>query len=228
MTPIILDTTVAIIIILSVAVAYFRGFLKEALTIVTIGGGAASAFFLGPLLSPGFQRWMGAGQNEDRSHDLFGFIPPEVAGTFFAYLSAFFAVFLLLMFAGMSISGSLKAMGFGPMDRFLGMIFGFARAVLLIFLFYMPFGYFMQPQEYPAWAKESLSVPVLDKMYLWFQDYISRDNENADGKEGPDSVKGKLERMKKGLKEQRDNPTETPDLLPDESGYDYAPQESQP
>ena len=218
MTPLLLDSVVGIIILLSVGVAFYRGFLKEALTIVTLAGGAAGAYFLGPMMSPTFQKWMGAGQNEDRSHDLFGFIPPEVSGTFFAYTVGFFGVFVVLMFAGMSISGSLKAMGFGPVDRFLGMVFGFARAVLLIFLIYLPFGYFMQPQEYPTWAKESLSVPVLSKMYVWFDDYLNpKEGEEGTNKNpDPDSLEGRLNKLKEHTPKDSGVPDHQ-DLLPEES-----------
>ena len=43
MTPIILDTAVIIVILLSVIVAFFRGFVKEVLTIVNLIGAAAAS-----------------------------------------------------------------------------------------------------------------------------------------------------------------------------------------
>lgn len=205
MSPILLDTIVAIVLILSTLVATFRGFVKEMLTIVNLAGAAAAAYFLGPLLKPSFNGWLGVPKEEGEKTDaIWGVVPPEVMSMFLSYASAFFVVFIVLTLAGLYVSGTIKALGLGPVDRVMGAAFGAARGFLLVLLVYLPFGYFMHPEEYPDWAKHSLSVPLLEKAYVFGNDYLNPEDavekiveEPAD----PDSLKGRLQNMSRQIKD---------------------------
>lgn len=218
MTPIILDTAVIIVILLSVIVAFFRGFVKEVLTIVNLIGAAAASWYLGGQFSPAFQKWMGAGQPlaaGEKPHKVLGLVPPEVAGTFLSYFAVFFVTLIILALAGMAISGSVKAMGLGPLDKFLGMVFGALRGFLLVLLMYAPFAHFMPPdkEKYPQWAEESLSFGILDSSYRWVKDTFG-DEEAAAGE--PQEEEGPLGRR---LKKMGD------DILREQEKKSAAPQE---
>lgn len=230
MSPVLLDTVIAIVILLSVGVSFFRGFVKEMLTIVNLLGAALAAWFIGPHLIGSFKGWLGVGPN---AKDIWGMIPPEVMATFLSYATAFFTVFLVLMLAGMSIAGTIKAMGLGPLDRIMGMVFGALRGFLLVFLIYLPFGYFMAPENYPQWAKDSISVAALDRAYVWTDEYLAAREEEQkaaveaenSGQEDPDSVKSKLQKMKESLRYDRrkgyeEDPLAKPseDILDDDRG----------
>jgi membrane protein required for colicin V production len=209
MSAILLDSIVGIVIILSIIIAFFRGFVREMLTIVNLAGAAAAAYFFGPHLKSIFNGWFGVvpeGKGP-RPDDIWGVIPPEIMAAFLSYACAFFGVFLILTLAGLYISGSVKALGLGNADKALGMAFGAARGFLLVFLFYLPFAYFMVPEEYPKWAKDSVSVVALQKAYEAGNEYLKKDKERGDEDEGgdadPNSLAGKMKRMADDLARKR-------------------------
>lgn len=225
MTPILLDSIVAIVIILSTLVALFRGFVKEMLTIVNIAGAGAAAWFLGGLLKPSFTNWLVEPVKEgEKAKAIWGVVPPDVMASFLSYATVFFGVFIVLMLAGLYISGTVKALGLGPADRTLGAAFGAARGFLLVFLIYLPFGYFMHPEEYPDWAKHSISVPLLEKTYNWGNEYLKEGEPSAEGAEetpaDPNSLKGRFEKMSESLDKEgeTDETTETMQPSPDGGG----------
>jgi membrane protein required for colicin V production len=200
MTPILLDSIVVVVLLLSIVIAFFRGFIKEMLTIVNLGAAAAAAYLFGPMLLPSFRGWLGIEEGaEKKAADIFGVIPPEVMAHFLSYLCVFFGVFVILTLAGIAISGSVKALGLGPIDRMLGMAFGAARGFLLVFLIYLPFGFFMQPDQLPDWAKDSISVSLLDKSYRYADGYMkgeeNGDTAAAEEPVDPNSIQGKLRGM---------------------------------
>lgn len=189
MSPLLLDSVVLIVILLSALFAFFRGFVKELLTIVNLGGAAAAAYFFGPDARPFFdgqfdvQAYQDAPEKMKGSFEIWGLIPPDIMSAFCAYASVFFFVFIILTMAGFYISGAIKAMGLGPVDRILGLLFGAVRGALLVFLAYLPFGYFMSPEKYPDWAKESYSLPVLHSAYEYGQEYMAEDGKGEDLRE---------------------------------------------
>lgn len=203
MTPIMLDTAVIIVILLSVIAAFFRGFVKEVLTIVNILGAAAAAWYLGGQFAPTFQKWMGAGEpvaDGEKARKVLGLFPPEVMGTFLSYFVVFFIALIILALAGMAISSSVKAMGLGPLDKALGMVFGALRGFLLVLLVYMPFAYFSPPEKskYPDWVEESISFSVLDSTYNWLQEYFGEGDKTPAVDDGDDEPRGPITgRLKK-------------------------------
>lgn len=198
MSPILLDSAVGIVILLSVVFAYFRGFVKEMLTIVNLGGAAAASYFFAPQLRPQFNEWFGVVANaKEKAAPIWGLVPPEIMAAFCAYASAFFGVFLILTLAGLYISSSVTALGLKPVDKVLGVAFGALRGFMIVFLFYLPFAYFMKPTEYPAWAQSSVSVAVLQDAYEAGKKYMDQTDPAGPGSqmEQPDSMTVRLRRM---------------------------------
>jgi membrane protein required for colicin V production len=219
MTPILLDTAVIIVILLSVIVAFFRGFVKEVLTIVNLLGAAVAAWYLGGQFAPQFQKWMGAGQkvaDGEKAHKVLGLVTPEVAGTFLSYFTVFFITLIILGLAGMAIAASVKAMGLGPLDKALGMVFGALRGFLLVLLIYVPFAYFMPPdkKKYPDWVEESMSFVALDASYNWLEKYMGEKKEELADRAGDDKPDGpftrRLKKMEDDLLRKQTPPDEAP------------------
>lgn len=191
MTPLLLDTTLVIIMLLSILIALFRGFVKEVLTIVNLLGASAAAYLLSPMAVPGFKNWLAsgaegaekaAGEATDKADYIFGVIPPDVMAVFLAYAAVFFGVFLILSLAGMAISGGVKSLGLGGLDRTLGIVFGALRGYLFIFLVYAPFAFALSPEKMPTWVTGSMSHVALDKTYKVVDGYF-RDGTLPDVKE---------------------------------------------
>lgn len=214
MTPVLLDTVVGIVILLSIVIAFFRGFIKEVLTIVNLGLAAGAAYIIGPQLIPTCRGWLGiADDPQQKLQDIWGLIPPQVMATFMAYAIVYFGVFLVLTLAGMAISTGAKAMGLGPVDRVLGMLFGAARGFLLVFLIYLPFGFFMKPQQLPEWARESVSVRVLDDSYRWADEYLKK-QENTE--ERVDALRGKFKEITNDVLPKKDGESGEEEILRDD------------
>ncbi len=190
-----LDSVVGIVLLLSVIISFFRGFVREMLTIVNLVGAAAGAYFLAKPLKPQFDEWLNVPVDDTQKAELvWGLIPPEIMSSFLSYACPFFGVFLILTLAGLYISGTVKALGLGPADKTLGMVFGAIRGFLLVFLAYLPFAYFMVPEEYPDWAKNSISVGYLEKAYEAGDEYFNPKKKNEEGEDvaDPDSIAGRL------------------------------------
>jgi len=195
MSPILFDTIIGIIIILSTVIAFFRGFVREVLTIVNLLAATAAAYYLGDDLIPSMQSWLGVESGKE-AEEIFGVIPPDVLGVFLAYAAVFFGTFIILILAGMAISSTIDAMGLGALDKTLGMLFGAFRGYLLIFLLYIPFAAIMPPSkfDYPKFFTESLTFMALDKSYAWLDDYTGEE-ESEDGKKKPGIITQHLKNM---------------------------------
>lgn len=195
MSPILFDTIIGIVIILSAVIAFFRGFVREVLTIVNLLAATAAAYYLGDDLIPSMQSWLGADGGKD-AEEILGVIPPDVLGVFLAYAVVFFGTFIILILAGMAISSTIDAMGLGALDKTLGMLFGAFRGYLLVFLLYIPFAAIMPPAkfDYPKFFTESLTFMALDKSYNWLDEYTGEE-EGEDGKKKPGIITKHLKNM---------------------------------
>lgn len=233
MTPIMLDSVVAILILLSMIFAFFRGFVREMLTIVNIVGSSAAAYYLSPLTATWFEGlFMGDAKDIEHAPRVFGIFPADIMAVFASYTAVFFAVFLILTLAGLYISSTVKALGLGPADKTLGVLFGAVRGFLIVFIFYLPFAYIAKEKDYPDWAKDSISVHYLKKTYEAGEKYMNPKNEDGtpaeQGAIDPDSLAGKLKKMADDAKNKaRDRVSEAadqaaqeeeaaPELSPDE------------
>lgn len=84
------------------------------------------------------------------------------------YAAAFAAIIVVVLFAvallRYAVSRLLHAIGLGPLDRFLGAIFGFARGVLVVWLCVLIGGLTTLPQQ--AWWREARLAPPLETAVL--------------------------------------------------------------
>lgn len=214
MSPMLLDSIVGIVILLSALFAFFRGFVKEMLTIIGLGGAFASAYVFGPMLVPFFNEKYGVvpqgevTQKAAENAKIWGLVPPHIMSAFTSYAVAFFSVFILLTLAGMAIASMIKSLGLGPLDKILGVAFGFLRGFLLVFLIYMPFAYFMPAKDMPQWAQDSVSVPLLQQAYDWGNGYLKDEKARAEengGKDNPDSLGNKIKAKLDGALDKKDD-----------------------
>lgn len=196
MSPVMIDSIVAIIMLLSAIFAFFRGFVRELLTIVNLGGAAVCAWLFSKDLLPTTDRWLDvdrslSGEEKEKVPEIWGVIPPDMMSTFLSYALIFFGVLLILSLAGFYISSTIKALGLGPIDKILGFLFGAARGFLIVFLIYLPFGYFLKLEKLPDWAQQSVAVQYLDKAYVWFDEYSNKNTDEI--RETGDRILDKVE-----------------------------------
>jgi membrane protein required for colicin V production len=132
----IFDLGVLLVLLISAGVAFFRGFIREVLTIVGVIGGALAALMFGKSLSPTTRGWFGIVEGEDPGKFM-EMIPKELAADFTAYAIIFLAVFIILQLASHFFSMAVAAVGLGPVDRTLGVAFGIARGLLFLGIIFM-------------------------------------------------------------------------------------------
>lgn len=133
----IFDLGVVLILLISAGVSFFRGFIREVLTIVGVIGGALAALMFGKSLTPITRGWFGIVEGEDPGK-LFNMIPKEIAADIAAYVAIFLTVFIILQLASHFFSAMIAAVGLGPVDRTLGVVFGLARGILFLGLLFLP------------------------------------------------------------------------------------------
>ncbi|MGM0422240.1 MAG: CvpA family protein [Pseudomonadota bacterium] len=160
----ILDIIIVIVLMISAAIAFFRGLIKETLTILGVGGAAGGAFLFGGKVVELFQGWMAP---DDPDYEYFGLIPPNILALVLAYVAVFIVIFVALTILSHFISKSAQAMGLGPIDRSLGIFFGIARGILLLGILYLPFILVMPKEDFPDFVKESRLMPVIDTVVEW-------------------------------------------------------------
>jgi uncharacterized membrane protein required for colicin V production len=131
------DIAVIVLLLISAGVSFFRGLIREVLTIVGAVGGGFAALAFGPKLVPLMSKWFGVVEGKPPAK-LFDLIPMDVVAQIAAYAGIFVIVFIILQLASHLISSAAQAVGLGSVDRTLGIFFGLARGLLLYLILQIP------------------------------------------------------------------------------------------
>ncbi len=218
----IIDIVVGVLILISAAISFLRGFIREVLTIAGVVGGVLAAIFLGPKLAPIFRGWFGV-TGEGEPEKLFDMIPMDVAADATAYAAIFVVFVVAISILSHFIAGGVKAMGLGPVDRTLGILFGVARGFVLLGLFYLPFHLMMKEESKEELFKESRTHYLIEEVAVVLTEYLpdSEEVEKA-AKEKQNAFKDKLleQNLLAGDKAEKDAEEEKPAAK--EDGYDDA------
>lgn len=189
----IIDIVVGLIVLASALISFMRGLIREVLTIAGVVGGILAAVFVGPMLAPTVRDWFGV--TEDSKEKLFDIIPMEIVADITTYGVIFISVVIVLSVASHFISGAAKAVGLGPVDRTLGVVFGIARAMILLGLVYLPFHLFMKEDDKKDFFSDSKTHYFIEKTATVMAEYLpeSEDVEKSVKDEAGDMFKKKLE-----------------------------------
>lgn len=195
----ILDVIVAVILLISVFIAFLRGFIREVLTIFGIGGGILAAYIGGPLLLPYMNGWLGVAGGGDADM-LFSIIPYEYLSYALSYGAVFIVFVIFLSIVSHFLAECAKNLGLGALDRTLGAVFGIVRGVLVLGLLYLPLFYLVNDEaQKEEWFAGSKSQIYLEMTSAWIDGFIPKTvEENLE--EGIEKVKG-LSLMGKKLEE---------------------------
>lgn len=135
------DIAIAIVVVISVAIGIFRGFVKEAISVATLLVAAWAAMSFGPhagrlgdafIASDGLQLWLGR-------------------------ILVFVAVLALGGLVGWGFSRLVRLSVLSGTDRALGGLFGFCRGALLIGVFIL--GGQLASFDRDAWWQDSRLIP---------------------------------------------------------------------
>lgn len=140
------DLAVFVVLLLSAALAFVRGFVHEVLALAAWLGAALATLYALPYVQP--------------------YAREVIAIPLIADIVGGVAVFLVALVA-LSILGRLLARlvqraGLGPLDRSLGLLFGVLRGVLVVSVAWLLMSWTLpRPDERPAWIAEAKTGPLL-------------------------------------------------------------------
>lgn len=168
----IVDAVVAAVMIISMVIAFFRGFIRESLTIMGVAGGLISAYLLGPVVKPAFKSMLGGVGGGEK---FFGIVPRDLMFDVLAYGSVFLVVVIGLSLISHAISKLAREAGLGIVDRSLGVVFGIIRGVLILGLIYTPIYLIFDKEALNNWTEDAYSKFYLDKTAVWIISIMPHD-----------------------------------------------------
>lgn len=140
------DAMLLAVVALSAIVAFFRGLVREVLSLGAWIGAAAAAFFARPYLLPHVSAWVE---------------PPMLADAVGAGAVFVVAVIILKVITNM-IADRVQDSMLGGVDRVLGLAFGAVRGAFLVVLAYILAGMFApETGTWPAAVKEARGLPIV-------------------------------------------------------------------
>lgn len=175
----IFDLIVIGVILVSAGVAFFRGFIREVLTILGVIGGALAALVLGPSVIPFMHQWMDVQEGPD-AEKLFDIVPYSIIADVAAYGGVFLLFVIVLHIISILLVGFVRSSGLGPVDRTLGVVFGLVRGILLVGIIYLPFSLVFSDQEKETYFEKSQSHGYVNAISHWMSGYLpGRDDDVA-------------------------------------------------
>ncbi|MCH9769292.1 MAG: CvpA family protein [Gammaproteobacteria bacterium] len=143
------DFVIIGIALFSIIISFFRGFLREVISLIVW----ILAFILALKFAPIF------------SQQLTGLIDGENL----RYLLAFGIIFVVVIIVGavfnLVVKSIVSKVGFGALDKLLGIIFGFARGVFVVAIIIMFID--VSSLSKHSWYTESDLVPQFKPLVVW-------------------------------------------------------------
>jgi len=190
-----IDIGILVLCFASVLIGVYRGILRETLTIVTWIIASVVAFMYGK-----------------NAAALFTFADSETTRNLLGMSS----VFVLVVFVGFIVKFAVcKAFSIGgpsPLDRFLGSLFGFARALVIVVAVMLVVA---EPVKQQTWYKDSKLIPKLDNVVAIIDKNAPKDWKTDLNKEIEQLVPSKASPKASDTNaESADSDTKVPPMLP--------------
>jgi membrane protein required for colicin V production len=141
------DIAVVAILAISALFAFWRGLVREVLSVAAwVGAGVATYFGL-PLLRP-----------FTRQYIELAIVADVVTG-----LAIFLVVLVICSIISHLLSRGVRASALGALDRSLGLLFGLARGALLVCVLFLLIDWWFPADQRPVWVTEAKSLPAVAK-----------------------------------------------------------------
>ncbi|MFV0276006.1 MAG: CvpA family protein [Parahaliea sp.] len=151
------DWAIITIVGLSTVASLWRGFTREALSLL----GWVAAFIVANLFA------------SELAARLVAYIGNATARHVAAWLLLLVVVLMLAGVAGALLSRVVQATGLGPTDRVLGTIFGFTRGVVIVMVLVFLVRELLPPRE-QDWLQQARLMPPVDALMEWSRGILSR------------------------------------------------------
>ncbi len=148
------DYFIVIVIVFSTLISLMRGFISEAISLLTWIIAVILAFKFSQVLS-------------DR---LAGMIHNPSVRFFVSFIIVFLIVLILGSIISHLLSSLVRSTGLSGTNRLLGTVFGFARGILLVAIFILFAGMTSVVRE--SWWQSSYLIPYFHDIVAWLQQFI--------------------------------------------------------
>lgn len=194
----IIDLIICAIILISALVAFFRGFIREVLTILGVVGGLAAAYAFGGNLAPFYSDLMGveapSAENEEVERFM-GILPYPVLAEILGYITVFFLVVIILSIISHFLSKFVENVGMGMVDRTVGVLFGIARGIILLGVVYLPIHMFVEKEDKDEWFQESRTIVYVEWTADWLTSFLPEDFVEENAQEKIDETRETLKKL---------------------------------
>ncbi len=171
----IFDLCVITVILLSAMVSFYRGFVREILSLGSWVGAAMISLYSFPAVS----EW----------------IEPQVKSAAIASGLASIGVFMIALVSLSILTGLMmkfvKASSeLGYIDNMVGLAFGIGRGILLVSIGYFVMTLVMSEKDYPDWLEDSASQPYVAKTANWVAQLAPSYLDTITGTDSDDGTEG--------------------------------------
>jgi len=150
------DAAVVGVVAISALAGFARGFIREVFGIGAWIGAILLAFFFADALRPTTQHWI-----QD----------PEIAQAA-AYAIIFFPALIVLSILTSAVGNIVRRSMLGGLDRTMGLVFGLARAAVLVSAAYIVWGWLQPPSTWPEPVREARATPYAYALTLWLVHFL--------------------------------------------------------
>lgn len=141
------DIVVVLLVVLSGIFAFFRGFVHEVLAVVSWIGAGVATLYAFPYAQPLAREW----------------ISIQLVADMAAGIAIFLVVLIVLSVLTRLVAHRIRNSSFGPLDRSLGLVFGFLRGAVLVCLAWLLLLWALPPEDHPAWITEARTLPLVER-----------------------------------------------------------------
>lgn len=141
------DIVVLVVLVISAALAFFRGFVHEALGVGAWIGAVLAALYGLPHARPYAREY----------------IPIEWAADLAVAVGIFLVVLFALSVITALIARRVQESALNTLDRSLGFLFGLARGALVVVVLYMAGSWLVPPDQHPDWVQQAKSMPIIQE-----------------------------------------------------------------
>lgn len=203
---VVVDLTVIFILLISGALAFFRGVVREVLAVAGWAAAGAAAYYGFDYVEPFVAPYIGVPMLTD-----------AITG-----IGIFIAAMVVISLLSGALSRRIRTSRLESLDRSLGFLFGLARGALVVCLAYLVMVVFVPPEEQPDAVHEARALPLVEIGAVWLVEAVPSDKRA----EWLEAIAGAKELANTAMetKNALDTLMGAPPVVsnPDESGYSKA------
>ncbi len=194
------DVVIVLVIVVSGLFAFFRGIAHELLAVISWIGAALATLYGFPYAQPWTRK----------------LITVPLMADMAAGVAIFLIVLIVLSILTRIVSNRIRASALGPLDRSLGLVFGFLRGAVLICIGWLMFAWLLPREDHPEWVTEAKALPLVERGSQMLVAFLP---ERLRGEAG--AARGEAERLRKLEQSYQNllNPPTKGDAQDDKPGY---------